>query len=74
LSFYFRLNVTAYQQQRLSSFLENYFSDATEKKSSGCHNLNVEGAIVPNQVISFEVLSTENSRYHSYIDYEIDKI
>ena len=26
-----------YNEQRLSSFLENYFSDATEKKSSVRH-------------------------------------
>ncbi len=39
------------KEQRLSFFLENYFSDATEKKSSDNHYLMGEGTGHPEKVV-----------------------
>jgi len=43
LFYCFRDKQATSNEQRLSFFLENYFSDATEKKSSANHSLNKEG-------------------------------
>ncbi len=46
LSECFRNKLSMSQQQRLSLFLENYLSDATERKSSDNHGSKVEGTNV----------------------------